>query len=140
MLRRIGLVAIVALAQACCGGPTPTPAVSPTAGAGSPLGVDNGTTVPVWVAVNGTVVETVPAGETRFRVPDVLPARPWAIDARSPSGRILATLTVSAADEISTTSSLGVSEDLACGRLVLWAGGPIPTQPKVSHASPQPCD
>ncbi len=138
MLGRIGLAAIVALAAASCGGPTP--AASPTVGAGSPLGVANGTTVPVSVAVNGTVVETVPAGETRLAVPVVLPARPWTVEARSPSGRLLATLTVSAADDISATSSVGVTEDLACGRLELWAGVPHGGAPKASLLSPKPCD
>src|SRR5438128_493350 len=112
MLGRIGLAVIVAIAAASCVGPTP--AASPTPGARSPLGVANGTTVRVSVAVNGTVIETVPAGETRLAVPVVLPARPWTVEARSPSGRLLATPTVSAADDISPTSSRSVIEDLAC--------------------------
>jgi hypothetical protein len=140
MLRRIGLAAIVAIAAASCGGPTPAPAASPSAGAGSPLGVANGTAVPVSVAVNGTVVETVPAGETRLAVPAVLPSRPWTIEARSPSGRLLATLTVSASDDISATSSVAVFEDLACGHLDLWAGGPRGDHPIPSPDTLNPCD
>jgi hypothetical protein len=142
MLGRIGLAAIVALAAASCGGPTPTPTpvASRSAGVGSLLGVANGTTVVVSIAVNGTMVATVPAGNTEIAIPAVLPARPWTVEARSPSGRLLATLTVLATDNISATSSLGAFGDLGCGHLVLWAGGPIPDHPLPSPASQVPCD
>lgn len=136
------MAAIGVLVAASCGGPTPTlgPVASPTVVAASPLGVANGTTVTVSVALNGIVVATVAAGETQTAIPVVLPSRPWTVEARSPSGRLLATLTVGAADDISATSSRAVSEVLACGRIELWAGGPHGGEPAPSLASPKPCE
>lgn len=141
MFRRIALAAIVALAAASCGGPTPTPSAtaSPPTTLRSTVSVANGTTVPVTIAVNGTVLGTVPAGATEDPIRAVLPARPWTVEARSPSGRVLATLAVSAQDELSTTSGVAVREDLACGRLELWTGGPHGGEPQVVPVPSMPC-
>ena len=65
----------------------------------------------------------MPAGETRLADPAVLPARPWTVEARTPSGRLLLALTVSAAADISASSGVAARMDLACGQLELWAGG-----------------
>lgn len=103
------------------------------------ISVANGTTVPVAIAVNGTVVETVPVGTTEDPIHATLPARPWTVEARSPSGRVLATMTVSANDFISSTSGKAVREDHACGRLDVWSGPPL-LGPMFSPDPSKPCD
>jgi len=137
MRRLLGLTATVAIALAACAGPSAT--ASPLTPSPA-LNVANATTVPVAIAVNGTVLETVPVGATEVPIKAALPALPWTVEARSPSGRVLATLTVSAADDISATTSVGAFEHLACGQLDLWAGGPRGDAPIPSLASPKPCD
>lgn len=142
MRRLLGLTAAVAVALSACAAPSPTssPPTSAPASVAPALSVANGTTVPLAIAVNGTVVETVPAGMTEDPIRAMLPARPWNVEARLPSGRVLATMTMSATDAISATASVGAFEDLACGHLALWAGGPRGDHPVASPASPKPCD
>jgi hypothetical protein len=141
MFRRVAVAAIVALTAASCGGPTPRPSAtaSPPMTLLRTIGVANETTVPVAIAVNGTVLETVPAGVTEDPIRAVLPGRPWTVEARSPSGRVLATLVVNAQDELSTTSGVAVRETLACGRLELWAGGLHGGEPQVVPVPSVPC-
>ena len=138
MFRRIGLVALIVLATAACGGPVVTPPPTPV-----PLlptvSVANGTSIPVAIAVNGTVVETMPAGTTEDPITATLPARPWTVEARSPSGRVLADLTVNAQDYIANNAGKAVREDLACGRLDLWSGPPL-LGPMFSPDASKPCD
>jgi hypothetical protein len=120
-----GLV-LAALVIGACSGPAATPASpliapSPT---NALLSVANGTTVPVTLVVNGVTVETIVPGSLEDPVTAALPARPWSIEARSPTGRVLATLSVSERDPISDTAGRSVRADLACGRLDIWAGPP----------------
>jgi hypothetical protein len=89
------------------------------------LSISNGTTIPVTLVVNGTVVETVAPGDRQDPITASLPTRPWTIETRSPSGRVLSTLTVSATDDISSTSGRAVRADLSCGRLDVWSGPPL---------------
>ena len=91
----------------------------------TPLSVSNGTTIAVTLVVNGSVIETVAAGEVHDPVTATLSARPWAIETRSPSGRVLSTLMVSADATISETTGQAVRADLSCGRLDVWAGPPL---------------
>jgi hypothetical protein len=141
LARWIGLIALIALTVASCGGPvaTPSPMPAPTPPLLPTVSVANGTTIPVAIALNGTMVGTVPAGTTEDPIPATLPARPWTIEARSPSGRVLATLTLSAQDYISNNSGKAVREDLACGRLDLWSGPPL-LGPMFSPDLSNPCD
>ncbi len=141
MMCRIGLVAVIALGATSCAAPTPTPAptASPVVGARQ-ISLANDTTVAITVIVNGTVAATVPPDTTAAPIAGALPARPWTVEARSPSGRVLATLTVGVADNISATAGVGAFGDVACGHVTLWAGGVIPDHPIPSQASPQPCD
>jgi hypothetical protein len=142
MCRLLGLTAAVAIALSACAGPSATasPSASPAPMTAQPaVSVANGTTVPVAIAVNGTVVGTVPAGSTEDPIPAALPARLWTVEARSPSGRVLATLTVSATDYVSNSSGKAVREDLACGRLDLWSGPPL-LGPMFSPDPSKPCD
>jgi hypothetical protein len=143
MHRTTWLTAVAAVAVAACSAamppPTPTSNVVAAPG-GETLSVANGTTVPVAIAVNGPTIGTVAPGETQDWAPAALPAKPWAVLARSPSGRVLATLRVSPSDYLSSTSGKVASADLACGRLVLWAGAPTTGGPTFVPDPSKPCD
>ena len=126
-LRRLVSILAVAIATAisvgaCASGPgtTATPGTPLT-----PLSISNGTSIPVALVVNGTVIETVAPGDRQDPVAAQLPPRPWVVETRSPSGRMLSTLMVSASDHISATSGRAIRVDLACGRLDVWAGPPL---------------
>ncbi len=121
-------VATVALALSAC------------SAFGSSFSVANGTTIPVTIIVNGSVVETIPPGTTENPIKASIPGRPWTVEARSPSGRILVTMTVSANDTLSSTSGRMGSADLACGPLTIWAGAPIAGGPTFIPDPSQPCD
>jgi len=145
-IRLIGTAAtVVALLVAGCAGQDVTalrtPAAPPTpAPSGETFSVANGTTVPVAIAVNGTVIETVPEGTTEDPIKAPVPPRPWTVEARSPSGRVLATMTVAANDYLSSTSGRIGSADLACGTIVLWAGAPYAGGPSSVPDPSKPCD
>ena len=150
---RLLLLPVIAVVVAACGvAPTPQPTDMPssnptaTPGPSSPtppllpmVTLANGTTIPVAVTINGALVGTVPPGTTKDPIPATLPARPWIVEARSSSGRVLATLTVSAEDSISANSGVAVREDLACGRLDLWSGPPL-LGAMFSPDASKPCD
>lgn len=139
MRRLLWLAGLAALLSACTAATPATP--SPTPAAAQPaISVNNGTMIPVAIAVNGTVVETVPAGAMEDPIKASLPARPWTVEARSPSGRVLATMTVSPADLISATSGRFARADLACGRLDIWTGAPIAGGPSIAPDPSKPCD
>jgi hypothetical protein len=75
-----------------------------------------------------------------------LPALPWAIEARSPSGRVLTSLTVNSGDVWQVTfpdGSVGskgdaARVDLSCGRLDIWSGPPL-AGPAPGPGSPGDC-
>jgi hypothetical protein len=125
---------LVALAVAACAGPEVTP--SPAQVVLPNFSVSNETTVPVTIAINGIVVGTLPAGSAENPIPAVLPSRPWTVEARSPSGRVLDTLTVTAQDYLAKFARA----DLACGRIDIWSGGPQPLGPAVSPDPSRTCD
>lgn len=98
------------------------------------LGISNGTTLTVTLVVNGAVVRTVaPGGGVNAIAANDLPALPWAVEARSPSGRVLTSMTVKAGDVQRSTEPDGSTMyrgaasrvDLSCGRLDIWAGPPL---------------
>lgn len=113
-----------------------------------PLSIQNGTTIAVTLVVNGIVVETVAPGGFQDPVTATLPGLPWAIETRSPSGRVLSTLAVRAGDVVYTTpdangmsSAKGdaVRVDLSCGRLDVWSGPPM-LGPAFVPGPPGDCD
>ncbi len=131
----IGLAIVTAwLAAGCHAAASPTP----PAASRPPLSISNETSIPVTLVVNGSVVETVAPGDRQDPITATLPARPWTIEARSPSGRVLSTLTVSATDYISATSGRAVRADLSCGRLDVWSGPPL-LGPMFSPGPPGDC-
>ena len=97
------------------------------------LGVSNGTTLLVTIAVNGTALRTIqPQTQDTILVTD-LPPLPWAVEARTSTGRALLSMSVRAGDVWETTGPDGSHElngdanrvDLSCGRLDIWSGPPL---------------
>lgn len=121
--RILGSMVAAAIVAGCALGAPPSP-IS--------LSISNGTTIAVALVVNGAVIETVAPGAYEDPVKAPMPALPWSVETRSPSGRVLSTLTVRAGDVVHTgpdasgmSSSKGdaVRADLACGRLDVWTTG-----------------
>ena len=126
-------VAVVCAVGCGSGG---TPVASPASPPG--LSISNGTTLTVTLLVNGTVVGTFSPGAERDPIPaQDLPALPWRVAARSPSGRPLASVTMHSGDA-SETQGYGVRVDLSCGRLDIWSGPPM-IGPAPGTGSPGDC-
>ena len=133
-LSRIGLLTAGVWMLGCVA-PLSSPTAPPTISAAvPPLSISNGTTITVTLAINGVALETIEPGGYEDPVDVPLPALPWLVETRSPSGRVLSTMTVQAGDVVYTTpdassrsSSRGdaVRVDLSCGRLDVWAGPPM---------------
>jgi len=124
-VRRYGGIVLALVTAGFAAGCQEGTSPSPSAASQPPLSISNGTSIPVTLVVNGSVVETVAPGGRQDPITAPLPARPWTIEARSPSGRVLSTLTVGAADYISSASGRAVRADLSCGRLDVWSGPPL---------------
>lgn len=108
--------------------PIATSQVLSTAGIGAgaiPLSVSHETSIAVDLVVNGAVVATVASGAEMDIPTSGLPARPWAIETRSPSGRVLSSLSVSTSDYYDRFSGRAVRADLSCGRIDVWLGPPM---------------
>jgi hypothetical protein len=111
------------------------------------LGVSNGTTLAVTLAVDGEVVRTLAPGTLDEAIPaTTLPALPWVVEARSPSGRLLTSMTVKAGDVLRAGNPAEVSKGpwtsavLSCGRVDVWSwSGPLPPPP-TGPASGSPGD
>jgi hypothetical protein len=90
-------------------------------------------TIAVTLVVNGEVIQTVAAGGYEDPIKNELPGLPWDVETRSPSGRVLSSMTVHAGDVWHTTDPNGGGEDkgdavrvnLSCGRLDVWSGPPM---------------
>ena len=97
------------------------------------LSISNGTTIAVTVVVNGQVVVEVPPGSGQDPIKASMPAPPWNVETRSPSGRVLSSMTVHAGDVWVADFGNGdrgskgdaLRVDLSCGRLDLWSGPPM---------------
>ena len=139
--RRMVVLLVLALSvvlAACT--PRPTPKIPV-------LGVDNGTTLPVTIAVNGTIVDTVPPNSQRSLSPGAFPALPWNVQALSPRGRVLLELEVVAGAVSDTSDGNGGASlhgaadrvDLSCGRLDIYAGPPL-AGPMPGPGTPGDCE
>ena len=134
MRRGLGLVGSVlafVVAIAAC-------SVLPPTGDRPKLGISNGTTLVVAIFVNGVRVgEAPPGGPSPVIDGSRLPPLPWVVEARSPTGRVLTTMTVAPGQVRTTTVPGGGTEhsgaigrvDLSCGRLTIWAGNFEPGGP-----------
>ena len=138
----VAALAIVLAGCAATGLASPNPSARPK------LGVSNGTTMTVSVFVNGARLADVPPGgpEPSFDVA-ALPPLPWAVEARSPSGRVLTSMAVKPGDVTTTTVSGGTENagkmgrvDLSCGRLTIWAGDVVPLGPAPASPPGSPGD
>jgi hypothetical protein len=115
------------------GGANPSSPLPSSSGTETTLSIENDTTIAVTLVVNGKVIETVPAGGYENPVKAELPALPWNVETRSPSGRVLSSMTVHSGDVWQTTDPNGGGEangdavrvDLSCGRLDVWSGPPL---------------
>jgi hypothetical protein len=113
----------------------PDPSASCLPGALCGLGVANGTTLVVTLVVNGTWQRAYgphDGGEVQARD---LPPLPWDVEARTPSGRVLASMTVREGDVSAPPDGYGehrgeaLRVDLSCGRLDIWCGFPLAGPP-----------
>lgn len=108
----------------------------------------NGTAIDVTIAVNGTALRVVPPGAAVAVPVSELPLLPWTVEARSPRGRVLTSMTVRPGDVRETMTpnggwayqSAAVRVDLSCGRLDIWSGmpmlGPLPGPGKPGDCEP----
>lgn len=140
-------LAVVILGLAACAAPPELPtsslSVSPSPASSSErpnLGISNGTTLAVTVLVNGQRIGTFLSGA---EIPSIdlsgLPGLPWDIEARTASGRKLATMLVGAADVQGQSGSF-VRIDLSCGRLTIWVGSLAPEGPAPAASPGTPGD
>jgi hypothetical protein len=114
------------------------------------LGVSNQTTIPVTITVNGRSVGIARPTQPFDRPRSDLPALPWTVEAHSPAGRVLVSMSVHEGDVSQSSSSNGGSGsggpfgrvDLDCGRLDMYVGaglsGPVPCLMFQSPASCPP--
>ncbi len=138
-------IALVVMVAIGCGAAGQSGSTTPTAPPG--LSISNGTTLTVTLLVNATPAGTFPPGTGRDPIPaSDLPALPWQVEARSPSGRLLTSMTVHPGDVWETTEPNGegkqkgdgVRVDLSCGRLDIWSGPPM-IGPALGTGSPGDC-
>ena len=109
--------------------------------------VSNGTTLPVTLVVNGSVVRTLAPDSEADAIPASAPSDlPWAIEVHSPGGRVLTSLTIHAGDVWQENFSNGDSEGkgdgvrvgLSCGMIQIWSGFPL-AGPPPGTGSPGDC-
>ena len=142
----IARLALTALLAGCSvlhpplpGGPTPPPGAVVVPPDQMTLNVSNGSTLAVTLVVNDTVVAVVPPNDGLSDIAAAkLPALPWSVEVRSPTGRALVSMTVSPGavwrmdlgGGASQLSGAGNRVDLSCGRIDVWSGppmsGPVP--------------
>ncbi|HET9682190.1 MAG TPA: hypothetical protein VFP19_09140 [Candidatus Limnocylindrales bacterium] len=110
-----------------------TPSAVPSTRTFPDLSVSNGTTIAVTILVNDVVLETVKPGGYQDPLSATMPSLPWRIEARSASGRLLASLVVATTTYVDSNTGVGARAELSCGRLDLWSGppmiGPMPPSP-----------
>jgi hypothetical protein len=108
------------------------------------LGVANATDLQVSIVVNGAVIKTLaPQSADKAIYMGALPSLPWAVEARTSSGRVLATMNVTSGDlqpqagitAHGTESGIGLS----CGQLYMWSGPTEPSWPAPQPGSPGDC-
>lgn len=167
---RSALVVVVLMSSAGCAyiGAKPstipqTPSASPTSPATpSPmasaepvfealkLSISNGTTEPITLVVNAEAVGPIgPHSQMDPINPARLPVRPWHVEARLPSGRVLLSLDVRTGDVWhsgpdttghSSANGVAVRADLSCGRLDVWSGPPLLGPMPPESFPPGDCD
>jgi hypothetical protein len=141
----VGLLLVVGAVAACSslapsGSPATTSARIGQFAGRAVLGISNGTPLAVSLYVNGQPVGTAMPGVGLEPLDfSRLPPLPWTVEARSPSGRILTSMTVRSDSVAATNGNVETKGvfgriDLSCGRITIWAGynepsGPVPPSP-----------
>ncbi|MGA2501944.1 MAG: hypothetical protein ABSH20_29740 [Tepidisphaeraceae bacterium] len=135
--RLVSWLVLAAMAVSGCvggGGASESPATAaPSPTANMTPSIANYTTIAVTLVVNGSVVEVVPPGGYQDPIKAALPGLPWTVETRSPSGRVLSSMTVRSGDVWQTSYPSGggaahgdaVRVDLSCGRIDVWSGPPL---------------
>lgn len=122
----VGLLACLAIAVAgCVGGGATSTSPAPSIAA---LEYSNQTSIPIDLFVNGGKVATIAPGTNGSLSATELPAQPWAVEARTSSGRVMTALTIRVGDVASDASSfrgVAVRLNLSCGVLDIWSGPPL---------------
>jgi len=113
------------------------------------LAVNNQTTLTLSLIVNNMLIASLDPGTCLGCTDDsvvpasLLPPLPWRAEVRSPSGRVLVSLSVQAGDvDYEATSAKGDANrvNLSCGQIDLWSGPPAAGGPAiVSPGSPGDC-
>lgn len=112
------------------------------------LSVSNGTKLDVRIVVNGMTITTIAAASNVEQIPaSELPPMPWAIEALTPSGRLLTSFVVGPGDVGRAVdrsggnmlNGAGARVDLSCGRLDIWAGPPM-SGPAPGQGTPGDCE
>jgi len=123
-----------------------------SAGPSTPLAlsISNQTTLDVTLVVNDQVVGAFPPTAHEDPIPaSRLPPPPWHVEARTTTGRVLASIDVRPGDVWSTTpdaagrSSVRGKADraeLSCGRLDIWSGPPLVGPAPPASFPPGDCD
>lgn len=143
----LSIAMAASLAGCASSGATPSAALSNSAQP-EHLSINNGTSITVDLVVNGEVVEEVAPGAREDPLSVSLPPLPWLVETRSPSGRTLTLLRVSAGDVVYATGQVGpsmergvaVAVDLSCGRLEVWSGPPLSESPTFIPGPSGDCD
>lgn len=131
---------LMAVLVASCGPIAPTPSNGLLPG-DFDIHVANGTTLDVSIVVNGALVLVVPPGGQTIPA-DRLPALPWAVEARTASGRVLTSVDIrqdSVQRRGNGTHSAGARADLSCGRLDIYVAIPL-MGPMPGPGVPGDCD
>lgn len=106
------------------------------------LGYSNQTTLSLGLFVNGQSVVTMAPDTTGDLAASKLPALPWAVEARTDTGRVVASLTVRPGDIVQDSSASkgdAVRVGLSCGSLDIWSGSPL-AGPAPGSGQPGDCD
>ena len=110
---------------------------SPSVGADGNVHVSNGTTLDISIVVNGLSIGTVRAGDEIAIESSRLPGLPWAVEARSPSGRLILPWHVGVGQiqkALDGTGASAATATLTCGVFTIRIGaigdtGPDPNPP-----------
>lgn len=124
-MRRSALLVVFAMA-AC--------AVSPSIQPTTNLGIENFTTVPLTLFVNGNPVAAITPGGVQPSVDRAsLPPLPWTVEARTDSGLVLGQMLTGPYRVNDTVSEVF---DVACGTITVWTGESAPPSPDAQPIDP----
>ena len=127
-MRRPLAASLVALLVAACGA---IPGVGPADPATIPdFGASNETKLDIGLFVNGQLVAKLAPGQSIDPTTTAMPPLPWAVEARSATGRVLGSTRVEPGGATCTPAAAGVERcsgalilvTLVCGRFEFFAG------------------